>query len=156
MAHRHWTVEEKRAAVERMKSCGHDKLAAELKGQRRQLYAWRAQLKRLDAGGSAAPESKKQQRKQEKQCLQAALANKVWKWNFPKMPCAESRLDAGAAAAVARLHLRTGRNGSVRNGEGPHADRDPGEDGYRPGDDTNLRSPNAVYPQFDLRDLGHE
>jgi transposase-like protein len=85
MKHRSWTVEQKRAAVERMKSCGHDKLAAELKVQRRQLYAWRAQLRRLDAGGGAAAESKQeQQREQEKQRLQAALANKVLEVEFFK------------------------------------------------------------------------
>ena len=85
MANRHWTVEQKRAAVERMKSCGHDKLAAELKVQRRQLYAWRAQLRRLDAGGGAAAESKKQQQgEQEKQRLRAALANKVLEVEFFK------------------------------------------------------------------------
>jgi hypothetical protein len=85
MAHRSWTVEQKRAAVERMKSCGHDKLAAELKVQRRQLYAWRAQLKRLDAGSCAAGESRKgQPGDQEKQRLQAALANKVLEVEFFK------------------------------------------------------------------------
>ncbi|HZL69480.1 MAG TPA: transposase [Candidatus Limnocylindrales bacterium] len=85
MTHRSWTVEQKRAAVERMKSCGHDKLAAKLKVQRRQLYAWRAQLKRLDAGGSVAAENKKdQQREQEKQRLQAALASKVLEVEFFK------------------------------------------------------------------------
>lgn len=85
MKHRSWTVEQKRAAVERMKTCGHDKLAAELKVQRRQLYAWRAQLRRLDAGGRAAAESKPgQQREQEKQRLQAALADKVLEVEFFK------------------------------------------------------------------------
>lgn len=85
MANRHWTVEQKRAAVERMKSCGHDKLAAELKVQRRQLYAWRAQLRQLDGGGKAAAEGKQgQQREQEKQRLQAALASKVLEVEFFK------------------------------------------------------------------------
>jgi transposase-like protein len=85
MKHRNWTVEQKRAAVERMKTCGHDKLAAELKVQRRQLYAWRAQLKRLAAGPGAAGESRKDQpREQEKQRLQAALASKVLEVEFFK------------------------------------------------------------------------
>lgn len=53
MGIRRWTLLEKRAAVERMKTCGHDKLASELKIGRRQLYAWRAQLKRLDSGLSS-------------------------------------------------------------------------------------------------------
>ena len=80
---RHWTVEQKRAAVERMKSCGHDKLAAELKVKRRQLYAWRAQLKRLDQGADAAAEkSKVQQLERENRRLQTALVNKVLEVEF--------------------------------------------------------------------------
>jgi len=85
MANRRWTVEQKRAAVERMASCGHDKLAAELKVGRRQLYAWRAQLKRLDSGGSGRTATSKDQRlEQEKQRLQAALASKVLEVEFFK------------------------------------------------------------------------
>jgi Transposase len=85
MKHRSWTWEQKRAAVERMKSCGHDKLAAELKVQRRQLYAWRAQLKRWAAGPGAAGASwKDQSGDREKQSLQAALAGKVLEVEFFK------------------------------------------------------------------------
>jgi len=85
MANRSWTLEQKRAAVERMKSCGHDKLAAELKVGRRQLYAWRAQLRRLESGSSPGPEgSQQQQLEQENQRLQAALATKVLEVEFFK------------------------------------------------------------------------
>lgn len=85
MKHRTWTVEQKRAAVERMKSCGHDKLAAELGVRRRQLYAWRAQLKRLAAaGGEGGEESREKALERENRRLQAALATKVLEVEFFK------------------------------------------------------------------------
>jgi transposase-like protein len=83
MANRRWTLEQKRRAVERMKSCGHDKLAGELKIQRRQLYAWRAQLKRLDNGMSKDRGSKKDPW-QENRRLKEALANKLLEVEFFK------------------------------------------------------------------------
>jgi transposase-like protein len=64
-----------------MKSCGHDKLALELKIQRRQLYAWRAQLQRLDKGLSGSRGSKKDVA-QESQRLKQALAEKVLEVEF--------------------------------------------------------------------------
>lgn len=67
--------------MERMRSCGHDKLAAELKIQRRQLYAWRAQLKRLDSGLSRDTGSRKDL-EQENQRLQQLLAKKVLEVEF--------------------------------------------------------------------------
>ncbi len=81
MGNRRWTLSEKRAAVERMKSCGHDKLAAELQIQRRQLYAWRGQLKRLDKGLSSARGSARDL-EEENRRLQAALAKKVLEVEF--------------------------------------------------------------------------
>ncbi len=81
MGKRRWTLAAKRAAVERMKSCGHDKLALELKIQRRQLYAWRAQLQRLDKGLSGSRGSKKDVA-QESQRLKQALAEKVLEVEF--------------------------------------------------------------------------
>ena len=85
MKHRSWTVEQKRAAVAGMKSCGHDPLAAELGVKRRQLYAWRAQLKRRDAVGSGVAAGRRPQpREEEKQGLQAALATKVLEVEFFK------------------------------------------------------------------------
>ena len=78
---RRWTLAEKRAAVERMKSCGHDKLAAELKIQRRQLYAWRAQLKRLDSGLSSDRGSRKDSAGEARR-MQEALAKKVLEVEF--------------------------------------------------------------------------
>jgi transposase-like protein len=82
MGNRRWTLAEKRAAVERMKSCGHDKLAAELKIQRRQLYAWRAQLKRLDSGLSSPDRGSGKDLEQENQRLQLLLAKKVLEVEF--------------------------------------------------------------------------
>ena len=83
--HRSWTVEQKRAAVARMKSCGHDKLAAELRVTRRQLYAWRAQLRRLDGGPNGEREaSNPKQLEEENRRLQAALATKVLEVEFFK------------------------------------------------------------------------
>jgi transposase-like protein len=81
MGNRRWTLAEKRAAVERMKSCGHDKLALELKIQRRQLYAWRAQLKRLDSGLSGERGSRKDS-VEEIRRLQEALGKKVLEVEF--------------------------------------------------------------------------
>lgn len=78
---RRWTLAEKRAAVERMKSCGHDELAAELKIQRRQLYAWRAQLKRLDSGLSSDRGSRKDSAGETRR-MQEALAKKVLEVEF--------------------------------------------------------------------------
>jgi transposase-like protein len=81
MGNRRWSLAEKRAAVERMKSCGHDKLGLELKIQRRQLYAWRAQLDRLDKGLSGSRGIKKDV-DQENQRLKQALAEKVLEVEF--------------------------------------------------------------------------
>lgn len=81
MGNRQWTLAEKRAAVERMKSCGHDKLASELKIQRRQLYAWRAQLQRVDQGLVGQRGSKKDV-DEENQRLKQALAEKVLEVEF--------------------------------------------------------------------------
>jgi transposase-like protein len=81
MGKRRWTLAAKRAAVERMKSCGHDKLALELKIQRRQLYAWRAQLQRLDKGLSGNRGSKKDV-EEENQRLKQALGEKVLEVEF--------------------------------------------------------------------------
>lgn len=64
-----------------MKVCGHDQLAAELKIQRRQLYAWRAQLKRYDRGLSSDRGSKKDV-EQENERLKKALAEKVLEVEF--------------------------------------------------------------------------
>lgn len=83
MANRSWTLEEKRHAVERMKVCGHEKLAAELKVDRRQLYRWRAQLRGVERGLSKEAGSKKDL-EQENRRLKEALATKVLEVEFFK------------------------------------------------------------------------
>jgi transposase-like protein len=78
---RRWTVEQKREAVERMKSCGHVQLAKELGIQRKQLYEWRLQLARL--GGAPLPvPGREQQLERENQQLREALARKVMEADF--------------------------------------------------------------------------
>lgn len=83
MANRRWSLEEKRQAVERMKVCGHNKLAQELKIQRRQLYAWRAQLKGMDSGVGTV-RGKRKDLEQENRRLKEALATRVLEVEFFK------------------------------------------------------------------------
>lgn len=77
---RRWSVEEKRRAVERMKSCGHVQLAQELGIQRRQLYEWRMQLRRLD--GIPPALGREQELERENRQLREALARKVLEADF--------------------------------------------------------------------------
>lgn len=82
-ANRRWTLEEKRRAVERMRVCGHEKLAKELEVDRRQLYRWRSQLRNLDKGLSQDAGSRKDS-KDENRRLKEALATKVLEVEFFK------------------------------------------------------------------------
>ncbi len=84
MGNRRWSLEEKRRAVGRMKSCGHDQLAEELGIRRRQLYAWRAQLKRLDSGEVGRDTGSRKDLGQENRRLKEALAKKVLEVEFFK------------------------------------------------------------------------
>lgn len=81
MGNRRWSLEEKRAAVERMKVCGHVRLAAELNVDRRQLYAWRKQLRALDRGESEGW-SEEQRLRAENERLKRTLAEKVMEADF--------------------------------------------------------------------------
>lgn len=83
MGNRRWTEAEKRSAVERMKSCGHDKLAAELGVRRRQLYAWRKQLKRIDSG-LVSGRKNNQDLGSENERLKKLLAEKLLEVDFFK------------------------------------------------------------------------
>ena len=78
---RRWTIEQKRAAVERMKSCGHVQLAKELGIQRKQLYEWRMQLARVEGTPLPVP-GREQQLERENQQLREALARKVMEADF--------------------------------------------------------------------------
>ena len=82
--YRRWTMEQKRAAVERMSYCGHEQLAAELGIAKRQLYSWRRDVERWQLG-TAKPEeglSLEQRLQRENQRLKQALAGKVVEVDF--------------------------------------------------------------------------
>jgi transposase-like protein len=79
MKNRKWTWEEKRHAVERMKTCSHRELAKELGIHKRQLYEWREQLRRLDGVPAAGREAELQR---ENQKLRETLAKKVMEADF--------------------------------------------------------------------------
>lgn len=79
--YRRWTWEEKCRAVERMKSCRHEKLAQELGITKRQLYTWRRELWVKEhpwAEGSAREKALER----ENQRLKEALATKVLEADF--------------------------------------------------------------------------
>ena len=76
--YRRWSWEQKRRAVERMKSCRAQELAKELGIHKRQLYEWRAQLRRR----RGEPLTREEQLKRENQQLRAALGKKVMEVDF--------------------------------------------------------------------------
>ena len=81
--YRRWTVEEKRRAVERMSSCRHAKLAAEIGIPQRQLYSWRKDLKKLEQGPPEVRGGNREQRlERENEQLKQALAQKVVEADF--------------------------------------------------------------------------
>ena len=77
---RRWTLEQKRQAVERMATCRHAKLAAEIGIPQRQLYSWRKDLQPrvVPAKGS----SREKMLEGENQRLKEALATKVVEADF--------------------------------------------------------------------------
>src|SRR6185437_3485717 len=81
--YRRWTVEEKRRAVERMSSCRHAKLAAEIGIPQRQLYSWRKDLKKLEQEPQEVSGSSREKRlERENEQLKQALAKKVVEADF--------------------------------------------------------------------------
>ena len=76
--YRHWSWEQKRQAVERMKSCSPQKLAKELGIYKRQLYQWRDQLRRH----RGEPPTHEERLKREIQRLQEALGKKALEADF--------------------------------------------------------------------------
>lgn len=77
---RRWSLEEKQRAVERLRSTRHRELAKELGVEKRQLYEWRKQLRRL--GKEPLREGREQQLEQENRQLREALARKVLEADF--------------------------------------------------------------------------
>src|ERR1051326_3203656 len=82
--YRRWTMEQKRAAVERMSYCGHEELAAEIGIPKRQLYSWRKDVERWRVGQGAGEGrlSLEQRLERENQRLKQALAGKVVEVDF--------------------------------------------------------------------------
>jgi transposase-like protein len=79
--YRVWTLEEKRAAVDRMQSCRHAKLAADLGISKRLLYSWRKHLWRLEQKADPSG-SRERALELENRQLQQALATKVLEADF--------------------------------------------------------------------------
>ena len=73
--YRGWTLEQKRQAVERMATCRHAKLAAEIGIPQRQLYSWRKDLQPKSS-------SREKMLEGENQRLKEALATKVVEADF--------------------------------------------------------------------------
>jgi transposase-like protein len=78
---RRWSLEQKREAVARMTSCRHEQLAEELGVHRRQLYAWRKELRQREGLQFPTP-GREQQLEVENRRLREALANKVLEADF--------------------------------------------------------------------------
>jgi transposase-like protein len=76
--YRRWSWEQKRRAVERMKSCSPQELAKELGIHKRQLYEWRDQLRQR----RGEPPTREDQLKRENQRLREALGKKVLEVDF--------------------------------------------------------------------------
>jgi transposase-like protein len=76
--YRRWSWEEKRRAVERMKSISAQQVAEELGIHKRQLYYWRDQLRRR----RGEPATREEQLKREIQQLRAALGRKALEIDF--------------------------------------------------------------------------
>jgi transposase-like protein len=77
---RRWSWEEKRRIVSRMTREGHQELADELEVDRRQLYAWRKQV-RCEIEGPQG-EGREEQLEQEVRQLRDTLARKVMEADF--------------------------------------------------------------------------
>lgn len=82
--YRRWTMEQKRAAVERMSCCGHKELAAEIGIPQRQLYSWRRDVERWQLGQAGTEQrlTQEQRLQRENQRLKQALAGKVVEVDF--------------------------------------------------------------------------
>jgi transposase-like protein len=79
--YRIWSLEEKRAAVDRMSVCTHGQLAAELGISKRQLYSWRDYLRRMEQTAKREG-SRERALERENRKLKEALATKVLEADF--------------------------------------------------------------------------
>jgi transposase-like protein len=79
--YRVWSLEEKRAAVDRMGACTHGQLAAELGISKRQLYSWRDHLRRMEQT-TKREGSRERALERENRQLKQALATKVLEADF--------------------------------------------------------------------------
>ena len=98
---RRWSLEEKRSIVQRMESCGHQDLADELEVDRRQLYAWRMQVRR-EAEGPVG-QGREQQLEREVRQLRKALGRKVMEADFLR----------GALRRIEARRQSSGSNGAT-------------------------------------------
>ena len=98
---RRWSLEEKRSIVQRMESCGHQDLADELEVDRRQLYAWRMQVRR-EAEGPVG-QGREQQLEREVRQLREALGRKVMEADFLR----------GALRRIEARRQSSGSNGAT-------------------------------------------
>jgi len=80
MASRHWTWDEKRRAVERMREGKHAQLAKEIGIHKRQLYSWRKQLAKKSEHPAGFQAERDLER--ENQQLREVLARKVLEVDF--------------------------------------------------------------------------
>jgi transposase-like protein len=80
MTNRKWSLEEKRRAVERLRTTRHRELAKELGVEKRQLYNWRKQLRRL--GEEPLAEGREQELERENRQLREVLSRKVLEADF--------------------------------------------------------------------------
>ena len=105
---RRWSLEEKQRAVERMRSTRHRELAKELGIQKKQLYEWREQLRRL--GKEPFAEGQEQPLERENRQLREALARKVLEADFLQGAWrrieARRRTSAGSGATASTKKLK--------------------------------------------------
>jgi transposase-like protein len=91
-----------------METCENvGELARELGVRPRCLYKWRRKLEMVEPGQKASrPSTHASAHRKEIHRLKQLLAEKTLEVDFSEVPCKKSRLDASAAAALAKWHLR--------------------------------------------------
>jgi hypothetical protein len=79
--YRRWSLAEKRSAVDRMATCRHEQLAAEMGISKRLLYSWRKHLWSLERTAGAS-DTRERALERENRQLKEALATKVVEADF--------------------------------------------------------------------------